>query len=39
MGLTPKRKHNEKVAERLVEFKNAIEEDLRWNYLNQSLKY
>lgn len=29
MGLSPNRKHNEKVAERLVEFKNAIEEGLR----------
>ena len=29
MGLPPNKKHNKRVAERLVEFKNAIEEDLR----------
>ncbi|MDT7832391.1 hypothetical protein RQM59_08365 [Flavobacteriaceae bacterium S356] len=29
MGLSPNRKHNEKVAERLVEFKIAVENELR----------
>lgn len=29
MGLSPNKKHNEKVAERLVEFKIAVENELR----------